>query len=192
MELRDIPNLITILRMVLVVPILLLIANEQFVHSLLLFAVAGISDGVDGYLAKRMGWQSRLGSILDPLADKLLLVSTSLLLVWMEMIPYWLVAIIVLRDLLIVVGGTLYHYRIGEYEMAPSIVSKINTFSQIAYVLGVILVAAMGWEMAAEITVASYIVLTTTLMSGADYVWTWGWFAYHEVNEGREDTREDG
>ncbi len=180
MERRDIPNLITILRMVLVLPIVWLVAHEYFMESLYLFAIAGISDGVDGFLAKQYGWQSRLGSILDPLADKLLLISTTVMLTWMGLIPVWLVVLIVLRDLLIVAGGTLYHYRIGIYEMAPSIVSKINTFSQIAYVLGVIMVEAMEWSFPAEIMLASYVVMTTTLLSGADYVWTWGWDAYHQ------------
>lgn len=180
MERRDIPNLITILRMLLVLPIVWLMLHEQFVESLYLFAIAGISDGVDGFLAKRYGWQSRLGSILDPLADKLLLVSTTMMLAWMGLIPTWLVLLIVLRDLLIVAGGTLYHYRIGVYDLTPSIVSKINTFVQISYVLGVIMVEAMEWSLATEIVVATYVVMTTTLLSGADYVWTWGWDAYRQ------------
>ncbi len=174
----------------MVLPIVWLIANGYFLESLYLFAIAGISDGVDGFLAKRYGWQSRLGSILDPLADKLLLVFTSVVLAWMGMIPMWLVAAIVLRDLLIVAGGTLYHYRIGVYDMVPSIVSKINTFSQISYVLGVILVAAMEWPAAAELEIASYIVLTTTFLSGADYVWTWGWAAYCHYRDCKDKERQ--
>ena len=180
MERRDIPNLITILRMVLVLPVVWLIAHEFFMESLILFAIAGVSDGVDGFLAKHYGWQSRLGSILDPLADKLLLISTSITLSWIGLIPVWLVVMVVLRDLLIVVGGTLYHYRISVYDMSPSIVSKINTFSQISYVLGVIMAHALGWSVAVELQIATYIVLTTTLMSGADYIWTWGWSAYRQ------------
>ena len=105
MEQRDIPNLITLLRMILVLPIIWLLAHGYFVESLYLFALAGMSDGLDGFLAKRMGWQSRLGSILDPLADKMLLVSTTIMLAWVGLIPLWLVGVIVLRDLLIVVGG---------------------------------------------------------------------------------------
>ncbi len=180
MDQRDIPNLITLLRMVLVVPIIWLIVHHFYLESLYLFALAGISDGVDGYLAKRMGWESRLGSILDPLADKLLLVSTTITLSWMGLIPIWLVIIIVLRDLMIVVGGALYHYRIAMFDLEPSIVSKINTFSQIVYVLAVITVAAMGWSLHAELAVAAYVVMTTTLLSGADYLWTWGWDAWRK------------
>ncbi len=187
MDRRDIPNLITLLRMVLVLPIVWLLLHGFYIESLYLFALAGVSDGVDGFLAKHYGWESRLGSILDPLADKLLLVSTSVVLAWTGRIPLWLVAVIVLRDLLIVAGGTLYHYRIGVYDMSPSIVSKINTFTQISYVLCVIMVAAMGWPLERELMVASYVVLTTTLLSGADYVWIWGWDAYHQKDQRASD-----
>ena len=180
MDRRDIPNLITLLRMVLVVPNLWLLAHGFYLESLYLFAFAGMSDGLDGFLAKRMGWQSRLGSILDPLADKLLLVSTTVMLAWVGLVPVWLVGLIVLRDLLIVMGGVLYHYRIGEYDMSPSIVSKINTFVQISYVLGVISNQAFGWDAVELMTFSTYVVLTTTVMSGADYVWTWGWCAYRK------------
>jgi len=74
----------------------------------------------------------------------------------------------------------LYHYRIGEYDMSPSIVSKINTFVQISYVLGVISNQAFGWDAVELMTFSTYVVLTTTVMSGADYVWTWGWCAYRK------------
>ncbi|HIJ21702.1 MAG: CDP-alcohol phosphatidyltransferase family protein [Gammaproteobacteria bacterium] len=178
MDQRDIPNLITILRMFLVLPILWLLANNYFVESLYLFAFAGMSDGLDGYLAKRMGWSSRLGSILDPLADKLLLVSTYGMLTWVGIIPVWLTTVIVLRDLLIVIGGLIYHFRISSYDLQPSIVSKINTFLQISYVLGVVVVRAFQWDIGEWVEIATYVVLTTTVLSGADYVWTWGWNAY--------------
>ncbi len=180
MDRRDIPNLITMLRMLLVVPIIWLLENGFFLETLYLFAFAGMSDGLDGFLAKRMGWQSRLGSILDPLADKLLLVSTTVMLAWLGLIPVWLVVIIVLRDLLIVAGGTVYHYMVGEYDMSPSIVSKINTFVQISYVLGIVMSQAFGGVSAEVIIFSTYVVLTTTVMSGADYVWTWGWSAYRK------------
>lgn len=184
MDRRDIPNLITMLRMLLVIPIIWLLDNGFFLETLYLFAFAGMSDGLDGFLAKRMGWQSRLGSILDPLADKLLLISTTVMLAWLGLIPVWLVVIIVLRDLLIVAGGTVYHYRVGQYDMVPSIVSKINTFVQISYVLGVVVSQAFGGVSEEVLTFATYVVLTTTIMSGADYVWTWGWSAYRKQHGG--------
>jgi cardiolipin synthase len=178
---RDIPNLITMLRMLLVLPIIWLLNNGFFMESLYLFAFAGMSDGLDGFLAKRMGWESRLGSILDPLADKLLLISTMLMLMWLGLTPIWLVVAVIVRDLLIVVGATLYHYRISQYDLTPSIVSKINTFIQIVYILGVVMNQAFGWSAGVEqdvMLLSAYVVLTTTLLSGADYIWTWGWSAY--------------
>ncbi|MBT3197669.1 MAG: CDP-alcohol phosphatidyltransferase family protein [Gammaproteobacteria bacterium] len=187
MDQRDIPNLITLLRMFLVLPIVWLLANDYFMESLYLFAFAGMSDGLDGFLAKRMGWQSRLGSILDPLADKLLLVSTCLMLGWIGLIPVWLVIGIVLRDLLIVVGGTIYHYRVKSYDMSPSIISKINTFLQISYVIGVVMVHAFMWPVGEWMEISSYVVLTTTVLSGADYVWIWGWSAYRYQRANRPE-----
>ncbi len=186
MEKRDIPNLITLLRMVLVIPILWQLANGHYLESLLLFAVAGLSDGVDGLLAKRMGWQSRLGSILDPLADKLLLVTVTAMLTWVELVPLWLTIVIIVRDLLIVGGALYYHYQISRFELAPSIVSKINTFSQISYLLAVILDAALQTGMGHELEMATYVVLTTTLLSGADYLWTWGWSGWQSYRQERK------
>lgn len=174
MKLRDIPNIITIMRILLVMPVVAALLTEQYGIALLLFAVAGVSDGVDGYIAKHYDCTSRLGSILDPLADKLLLVSTYLALAWLGLLPWWLVAAVLLRDLLIVGGGVAYHHFIGEYEMEPSIISKLNTASQI--LLGFSVVLSMSLLPLSETVIDGliYVVLLTTLLSGVDYVWTWG------------------
>lgn len=174
MNRRDIPNVISILRILLVVPIVWQLLNREFGFSLLLFLVAGISDGLDGYLAKRNHWQSRLGSILDPLADKLLLVSSFVALFWLQLVPWWLLLAVLSRDLIIVVGAVLYHVRIGEYEMEPSWLSKVNTFMQIMLVLT--LVFSLGLYPLPETMSVSlvYLVLLTTLASGINYVVVWG------------------
>jgi len=170
----DIPNLITFLRICLVPPVVWLLLHENFSYALLLYVVAGISDGLDGYIAKRYHYASRLGSVLDPLADKLLLVGTYLALAWLTLLPWWLVTAVILRDLLIVMGAVAYHVLIGQYEMAPTLISKLNTVAQI--ILGLAIVLSMGtvplpeWLLHGMILV----VLGTTLVSGADYVWTWG------------------
>ncbi len=174
MNLRGIPNIITILRILLVLPVVLALLNEHYGVALLLFAVAGASDGLDGYIAKRYDCASRLGSILDPLADKLLLVSTYISLAWLGLLPLWLVVIVLVRDVLIVVGGFAYHHMIGQYDMSPSFVSKLNTVSQI--LLGFLVVLSMSLLPLPELLIDGmiYFVLVTTLLSGADYVWTWG------------------
>lgn len=130
MNRRDIPNSISVFRILLVVPVVWLLLQQHYAMALVLFAIAGLSDALDGFLAKVNGWESRLGSILDPLADKLLLVCSFLALVWLGLIPSWLFVVVIARDLIIVIGGVAFHLMFGRFEMEPSIISKMNTFFQ--------------------------------------------------------------
>ncbi len=173
MNRRDIPNLLTVLRVFLTVPVIWALLQREFSWALLLFGVAGVSDGLDGYLAKRYGWESRLGSLLDPLADKALLVSSFLALGWLDLIPVWLVVLVILRDLVIVAGALVYHFQVEHLEAAPSPLSKLNTVTQILLVLAV--VCAAGPLSLPEFVVETLIwaTLVTTLASGASYVWIW-------------------
>jgi cardiolipin synthase len=172
--LGSLPNLISLLRMLLVLPIVLFIFRQQYGIALLLFLLAGMSDGLDGFLAKRYGWKTRLGAILDPLADKLLLVSSYLALTWLGLIPVWLTALVIARDLIIVSGGLGYRLLIGPFEPAPSRISKLNTLAQILLVVVVMfdqgVLALDAWM----ITGLVYLVLFTTTVSGLSYVVTWG------------------
>jgi len=170
---RDIPNLISIFRILLVLPIVYLLYRQQLGFALVLFIIAGVSDGVDGYLAKRNGWSSALGAFLDPLADKTLLISSYLVLGWVGLFPVWLVAAVILRDLIIVIGSLGYFVLIGRVEMAPSIISKINTAAQITLV-AVVLLTSLVSGLNAIVEPLAYIVFTTTVLSGIGYVWVWG------------------
>lgn len=176
MGMNQLPNIISVFRMFLVAPVVWSLLQSQFGAALILFAVAGFSDGLDGFLAKHYGWQSRLGSILDPLADKLLLVSSFITLTWLGLIPQWLLFAVLVRDLLIVLGGVIFHYTLGRFDMQPSRISKLNTFVQIIFVLAVVFyhseLALMSWPWIVEALV--YIVFATTVLSGLDYVWVWG------------------
>ncbi len=172
-QLKDIPNLICVLRIILVFPVVTLILNGDTIFALILFVIAGLSDGLDGFLAKHFHWQSRLGSILDPIADKLLLVSSYVAMAYVDLIPVWLVAAAFLRDIVIVVGGYAYHRFIGEFEMAPSFISKFNTFMQI------LLIAAVLSQQLTVIPsdIIDWMVmgtLATIMLSGIDYVFVWG------------------
>ena len=180
MNARDIPNLITGFRFLLVLPVVMLLLHERFGTALILFGVAGFSDGLDGYLAKRNNWTSRLGALMDPLADKLLLVSCFVTLGWMGLIPVWLVALVVLRDLVIVGGAIVFHMRVERLEAAPSMVSKLNTVTQILLVLAIIFNQGLHAVPAPWLDVLIYSVLATTLWSGFDYVWTWGRLAWNK------------
>ena len=174
MRTRDIPNIISVLRILLVVPVVLLLAKREFGLALVLFALAGISDGLDGYLAKRNRWDSRLGSILDPLADKALLVSSYLILGWLGEIPVWLVVVVLARDAVIITGALAYHYFIEQYEMDPTVLSKLNTLSQILLVLAVVFSLGLYPLPQTLIVALIYLVTATTVVSGANYVWVWG------------------
>lgn len=180
--LREIPNLISIARIILVVPIVYTLIKGMYDTALILFVIAGISDGLDGFLAKHFGWVTKLGGILDPLADKILLVSCYVVLGWQGTIPVWLVAAVIIRDVIIVIGGVVYHFRVEAVEALPSIISKVNTFMQIVAVVAVMVDRAL-WDMSpVMLETLFYITLVTTLASGFDYVWRWGTRAMHVMN----------
>ncbi len=172
-RLKDIPNIISALRLIAVIPVVWLLLSHEFGWALALFAFAGVSDGVDGFLAKHYGWQSRLGGILDPLADKALLVICFLVLGSLGLIPVWLVLAVVFRDLVIVGGALLYNYRVEILEAAPTRISKLNTLVQLVLVVGVIMQAVPiplpGWLIETLI----WTCLATTLVSGVQYVLVW-------------------
>jgi cardiolipin synthase len=169
----DIPNIITVFRFLLVPPLILLLLRQHFGLALLVFGIAGFSDALDGYLAKRFNWSSRLGALLDPLADKLLLVSCFVTLGWLHWIPLWLVGVVILRDLVIVSGALVYNFRIERLEAEPSMVSKLNTFTQIMLVLAVLFSQSVTALPYLWMDVLLYCVFVTTLWSGLDYVWRW-------------------
>lgn len=173
MRARDIPNLISFLRILLTIPVVWLLIERQFSAALILFAVAGFSDGLDGYLAKRFNWRSRLGGLLDPLADKALLMSSFLVLGVLGLIPVWLVMLVIFRDLLIVGGALYYHFSIEDLQAAPSLFSKLNTLLQILLVLLVVTNAGPYPLPPWLLSLLVWGTLATILVSGSNYVWVW-------------------
>jgi cardiolipin synthase len=168
-----IPNLICVLRILLVWPIVSALMAGRFVMALVLVAVAGFSDGLDGYLAKRFDWRSRLGGLLDPLADKLLLVSTFVTLAWLGLVPVWLTAVVILRDFVIVSGGLVYQAVVAPVQPEPSRASKLNTGAQLLFVCAVIANHGFGAPPAQFLIAAGAAVLVTSTVSGLDYVVRW-------------------
>ena len=155
MKLHQLPNILTVFRFLLVPPVVMLMLKDEFMPALVLFAVAGI------------------GGLMDPLADKLLMVSSYLTLGWLGLIPLWLVGLVILRDLVIVTGAIIYNARIEHIEAEPSIVSKLNTLAQILLVLSVLFNQAFMELPAWWIDLLVYSVLVTIVWSGVGYVWTW-------------------
>jgi cardiolipin synthase len=168
-----IPNLICGVRIVLVAPIVFSLLSGDFLSALVLIFVAGLSDGLDGFLAKNFRWRTRLGGILDPLADKLLLVSVMLTLTWLGLSPVWLACVVIGRDLIIVTGATVYNFLIGPVEPDPSLISKLNTGFQLLYMLFVIAHQAFSWPENISILVIGAGVFITSVVSGVDYVLRW-------------------
>jgi cardiolipin synthase len=173
MNLRWLPNAISLLRIALIAPILWSIAHNRYEQALALFFIAGFSDGLDGYLAKRFNWHTRLGALLDPVADKLLVAGTFITLVYTGHVPFWLAAIVVLRDIVIVGGATAYNFLIGPVEGEPTRISKLNTALELLFILFVLSRAGFDWPADITITVLGAGVLVTVVVSGIDYVWSW-------------------
>jgi len=177
-RLRDIPNLLSLARIASALPIAWLLLHERYGMALSVFIIAGVSDALDGYLAKRFSWHSRLGSILDPLADKVLLVTNYAVLGWMGWIPSWLLAAVIGREVVVVSGALAYYVLIGRYEMAPSMASKVNTVLQLILVVTVVASLSVMDIPSLLVDVLTYAVLVSTVWSGVDYAWTWGAQAY--------------
>ena len=173
MKARDIPNLISFARILLTIPVVWLLMEREFSAALILFGIAGFSDGLDGYLAKRFDWQSRLGGLLDPLADKALLMSSFLVLGVLGLIPVWLVLLVIFRDLLIVGGALYYHFSVEDLQASPSLLSKLNTLLQILLVLLVVTNAGPYQLPRILMDLLVWGTLLTTLASGVNYVWVW-------------------
>jgi cardiolipin synthase (CMP-forming) len=182
--LRHLPNLITALRMLLVVPLCWLIGSGHYAGALVVAAVAGLSDAVDGWLAKRFGWQTWLGGVLDPIADKLLLIAAFLWLAIAGDVPVWLAALVIGRDLVIVGGAVAYYFLIGHFDAAPSRVSKLTTLVQIVFVLGELLRLSRLIDLPDVVrTTAVFVTAILTVASGVHYVAVWSaraWRAAHE------------
>jgi cardiolipin synthase len=173
MSLNWIPNAISMLRIALVVPVLWLILNGEYGWALLLFWVAGFSDGLDGYLAARYDWQSRTGALLDPIADKLLVAGMFVTLTYTQHIPLGLTALVLFRDVVIIGGAVAYNYLIKPVEGEPTRISKINTVIQLMFLLLVLSRAAFGWPDKIALTVLGAATLVTVVVSGIDYVVQW-------------------
>lgn len=173
MSLSWLPNAISLLRIALVAPILLLILDGQFGWALALFFIAGFSDGLDGYLAVRFSWQSRLGGLLDPAADKLLITGLFVTLAWTGDIPVWLAVVVIMRDVVIVAGALIYNFFIKPVPGEPTHVSKLNTALQLLFVFFVLSRAGFGWPDKIAITLLGAAILVTVVISGVDYVWSW-------------------
>lgn len=185
MNLRQLPNTITVGRMLAVPPLMWLLVHERYPEAWWLALLAGLSDALDGLLAKRFGWRTRLGGLLDPMADKLLLAAGFVGLWLGGHVPGWLMALVLARDIVIVSGAIAWTALIGRVVATPSYLSKANTAIQIAYVLWLLASLAFPAVPEAGQQYAAWLVAAFTLASGLDYVWRWSTLACKVHKEGR-------
>jgi cardiolipin synthase len=177
---RHLPNLICLARIALVWPIVAALQAGDYDIAVVLFVIAAVSDGLDGYLAKRFGWTSELGKFIDPLADKLLLVAVFVTTSWLGLVPWWLAAAAIGRDVMIGLGALIFRLWFGPLRGRPTIVSKINTLLQLGYLLGVMMMVAFRFPPEEIIEALAVITLITTLLSGWDYIFAFTRRAWHE------------
>jgi len=169
----NLPNLITIARILLVPVVVWAITAGEMRVAFLLFLLAGLSDAVDGFLAKRLGMTSNLGAHLDPLADKVLIVSIYVALGITEAVPRWIVILVVSRDILII-GGLMLAWFLGKpMRVKPVLVSKLNTVAQIVFACLVLGALAFRLSFAAIEDAVMAIVAILTLASVGFYVREW-------------------
>jgi cardiolipin synthase (CMP-forming) len=172
-QLRYLPNFITCIRFLLIAPILLALLEKCYVLAFYLFVIAGFSDGLDGFLARFFGWTTHLGALLDPLADKLLLMGSFIVLVYLKQIPFWLIIFVIGRDIWIMGGALIYRYWVGPIDYKPVWISKLNTFFQLILVTLLIIKLAF-WELPRPLIQRIIeAVLITTLFSFVQYTWIW-------------------
>jgi cardiolipin synthase len=173
LNLSFIPNLLTIARMLVVPPIVWLLLAGQYQWALGLAVFAGLSDLLDGWLARRFSWQSRWGGIFDPLADKLLMFAGYLTLGWLGELPWWLIGLVILRDLVIVGGGYIYYTRFERFDAEPTQLSRFNTFCQI-FLMWFVLVRLAGLPLPPEAQIGLvWLVGVMAVLTLVQYVWIW-------------------
>ncbi len=169
---KYIPNAITSIRILCVPCLIWMLFHQQFERSLILVLLMGVSDALDGFLARCYDWKTTLGAYLDPLADKLMLLSAFITFAALGWVPWWLAAVIVVRDVILLVGAFYYHLATRQLKMEPLAISKINTCTQIILAISLIYVQ-IGPLYEQILNVLMTIVVCTTVASGMRYVIKW-------------------
>jgi cardiolipin synthase len=171
--LRHLPNLITAARIAACVPLTMWIVRGEALTALWLALAVGISDVLDGFLARRFGWQSRIGGLLDPLADKLFLVCAFVALGILGAMPVWLIVLVMVRDIVIVAGAVAYHNLVESVPPEPSLIGKVSTMSQVLLVLA-LLAGPAGLPLPQDVPgLLIGAVAVLAVASGAHYVLVW-------------------
>jgi cardiolipin synthase (CMP-forming) len=183
MILKHIPNTLTLTRLFLIIPFLIYLYNHEFENALYIFLFAGLTDGLDGWLARHFNWQSAFGSFMDPLADKLLIASSFISLALLGELPWWLVLLVFLRDITISFGVMAWYWFVQKkLEFEPTQLSKLNTALQLILVVLCLFNLAYFELFPYLVNLLILITAITTAASFIDYVWTWGKKAFSKAS----------
>jgi cardiolipin synthase len=169
----NLPNFLTLIRIVLIPFFLVLLASQLYFDALLVFILGGVTDALDGFIARRMNQKTSLGAILDPVADKLLLMSSFIMLGMMGGIPLWLVVLVVSRDTVILFGYVAISFLLDErLEVRPTIAGKLSTVFQLVTVGVVLLMLARSQLLESWLDDALvYLTAAATVISGVQYLY---------------------
>lgn len=168
------PNTLTMFRVLLAPVLVYLLLNHAYAQALVVFLLAGASDGLDGFLARRLNQRTAFGAVLDPVADKLVILSTLLMLAAAALLPLWVVAAILGRDVIIIGGAAAYRWLRGGLEVAPTLLGKAHTFLEFG-MLSLVLGDAGGVVDGSRWLPGIFLVIFgTATLSCAQYVWIWG------------------
>ena len=168
----NIPNIITILRILFVPFIVILLFHHQYIWAFLMFLLVGLSDALDGYIAKRYDCVTEFGALLDPIADKCLILSSFVMLTYQEVLPFWLAVVVVFRDALIISGVLFVFMLLGKIELKPLWFSKLNTVFQISLiVIALFQLAFFQTKTNVEQSWLYFLVAGTSIFSGIAYIW---------------------
>jgi cardiolipin synthase len=170
----NVANAITLLRLCLVPVMAYLLLEGSHAAAFWTFVVASVSDGIDGFVARQFNQRTHIGAVMDPVADKLLILASVLGLAWIKVLPLWLAALMIGRDFVIVVGAASYRIAIGPYRMQPTALGKICTFLQFALIVILLAQTAGYLDARALLPWLFGLVAAFTVLSGAHYVWVWG------------------
>ncbi|MBH0203892.1 MAG: CDP-alcohol phosphatidyltransferase family protein [Nitrospira sp.] len=166
----NIPNSLTILRILLVPVYVGFMTYGEYGYALAILLAAGLTDAIDGYLARKLNQRTRLGTLLDPLADKVLLTSSFISLAMLHLIPSWLVILVVSRDLILLLGTAVAHVTSTPIRVTPTILGKGTTMFQLAYVVLIVLLAWRGHD-PSVLTPLLVVMVGFTLASGFHYLY---------------------
>ena len=168
----NIPNFLSLLRVILVPVIVIFLIQESYAKALIVFVIAGLTDALDGAVARLLNKQTKLGSFLDPLADKILLSTSFIALAIFGLIPSWLAVIVISRDFMILLGIMILYMMSVTYEIKPVFVSKVTTTLQIATVFFALLLKTYTFDVISYnwIIILSWLTASFTIISGLIYI----------------------